>query len=463
MRLLGGACLSIAALICGAALADGGTGLPTREQFAFVLPLSVDGTGAVYRLEVPREVYRDCLDAQLGDLRVLNGRGEVVPYALRRPSTRVRQAATPRRLALFPLHGDPVAAVAALSLSVRDGDTQVELQRPTAPAESSAPSAYLLRTDGLTGYEELVFEWAADAPDFAANAVIETSEDLVAWNVVVPRAPLARLRHGGEVFEQGRVSFPPVAGRFWRVSPEPGATLPVITGVNAVPPADTAEVARLPESAPGTAVPGRAGVYEFDLGAQLPVDRLDMDLPDVNTAVRAEFLARRNDAEPWHAVTRAALYRLNSAGGEIRSPPQEIPATANRYWRVMVDPGGGGIGQGVPMLRVGFLPHVLVFVVRGPAPFELVYGRHGATSAEVSLESLLPPGALHDSAGSLEALPRATSGAPGIAGGEEQLLPPPPVTPWRIWLLWLALGGGVLVLGAVAWRLARQMRATEEK
>ncbi len=462
MTLVRSACL-LFSLLSGVALGNGSE-LPAREQFAFALPVTVDGNGAVYRLEVPREVYRDCVDAQLADLRVLNGRGEVVPFALRRPSTRIRQASAPVRLALFPLHGDPVAAVAALSLSVRDGDTQVELQRPTAPGDSTAPTAYLLRADESARFEGMTFEWAADAPDFAANAVIETSEDLVAWNMVVPRAPLARLRYGGEIFEQGRVSFAPTSARFWRVSPEPGKALPEITGVRALPLAGSAEVERLRASAPGAPVPGEPGAYQFDLGAQLPVDRLDMDLPDANTAARVEFLARRSEADPWHSVTRAALYRLNSANGEIangeiHSPPLEISTDANRYWRVVVDPGGGGIGQGAPTLRVGWLPHLLLFVVRGPAPFELVYGRHGAASAEVSLESLLPAGALVDAGGSLESLPRAVAGEPQVVGGADRLLPPPPVTPWRTWLLWFALVGGVLVLGFVAWRLARQMRA----
>ena len=458
MMRLRGAWLLVAALVSGATPGNGAD-LPTREQFAFALPITVDGNAPVYRLEVPLAVYRDCVDAQLGDLRVLNGRGEVVPFALRRPSTEVRQAAEPVRLALFPLHGDPAAAVAALSLSVRDGDTQVELQRPTTAAQPDAPTAYLLRAGERDRFEALTFEWAAGQPDFAENAMVETSEDLVAWTVVVARAPLAQLRHDGEVFEQGRVSFAPTGARFWRIRPEPGKTLPAITAVSATPPADSAEVARLRTSVPGSTVPDEPGVYQFDLGAQLPVDRLDMDLPDANTAARVEFFARRSAADPWHSVGRAALYRLNSANGELHSPPLEIAADANRYWRVVVDPGGGGIGQGAPTLRAGWLPHVLVFVVRGAAPFELVYGNRGAASAEVSLETLLPEGALHDAGGSLEALPHAVAGTPGVAGGTDRLLPPPPVTPWRIWLLWLALGGGVLVLGVVAWRLARQMRA----
>jgi len=449
---------ALVALLDAAAQAGAAGDLPTREQFAFSLPIALEGNGAVYRLELPREVYRECVDPQLQDLRVLNGRGEVVPFALRQPSSQVRRAAEPVRLALFPLHGDPAAAVAALSLSVRDGNTQVELQRPPAAAESTAPSAYLLRADQDAPFESLSFEWAPDASDFAVNAVIETSADLVTWSPVTQRAPLARLRHDGQVIGQAQVSFRPTRARFWRVAPEPGKSLPEITVVSATPVADAADVERLRASAPGTAVAGEAGVYQFDLGAQLPVDRLEMELPDMNTAARVEFLARRGERDSWHSVTHAALYRLNSSNGEIRSPPLEIAADASRYWRVVVDQRGGGIGQGATILRVGWLPQVLVFVVRGPGPFELVYGNYGAPSAEVSLESLLPSGALRDAGGSLDTLPRAITGESRPAGGAGRLLAPPPAAPWRRWLLWVALCGGVFALAVVAWRLARQMR-----
>jgi N-acetylmuramoyl-L-alanine amidase len=348
--------------------------------------------------------------------------------------------------------------VAALSLSVRDGNTQVELQRPSAAVDSTVPSAYLLRADRDARFETLNFQWAPDAADFAVNAVIETSEDPVTWSPVTQRAPLARLRHDGQLFEQSRVSFRPTRARFWRVAPEPGKSLPGITAVSATPVADATDVERLRASAPGTVVAGAAGVYQFDLGAQLPVDRLEMELPDKNTAARVEFFARRGASDSWHSVSQAAVYRLNSANGEIRSPPLEIAAAASRYWRVVVDPGGGGIGQGATSLRVGWLPQVLVFVVRGPGPFELVYGNYGAPSAEVSLESLLPAGALRAAGGSLDTLPRAITGEARPAGGAGRLLPPPPAAPWRLWLLWTVLCGGVFALAVVAWRLARQMR-----
>jgi len=39
------------------------------------------------------------------------------------------------------------------------------------------------------------------------------------------------------------------------------------------------------------------------------------------------------------------------------------------------------------------------------------------------------------------------------------LEPPPPERPWRAWVLWAALLAGVATLGALAWSLARQMRA----
>jgi hypothetical protein len=124
---------------------------------------------------------------------------------------------------------------------------------------------------------------------------------------------------------------------------------------------------------------------------------------------------------------------------------------------VQVSPRGGGIGRGVPRLRAGWLADRLVFVPRGAGPFELVYGRYGAPAADVELTSMLPANA---AAGFDDArLPMAQAAEPQEAGGADVLEAPPPERPWRTWVLWTALLAGVATLAALAWSLARQMRA----
>jgi hypothetical protein len=430
---------------------------PVREQFAYSMPLAVPDLSPVVTLEVPAAVYRECVDPGLRDLRVLNGAGEVVPYALRRQPVALPGAAAAVRVPLFPLRGDATAAAAALKLSIDAGRTQLEVQGAGATPGVAPISAWLMNTAALdVPIDSFTWEWPPDAADFSVNVLLEASDDLEHWRAVAPGAPLARLRHGGEVFEQRGVSFAPRRAKFWRVSVAGDGALPALTAVSATPRVGEVPAERLRAEVGGAPQAGQPGDYLFDLGAQLPVDRVELVLPDINTVAEVEFFARRAPRDAWQSVARGAVYRLRSAHGELTSPAMSVEAGTRRLWRVRVNPRGGGIGQGAPRLRAGWLADQLVFVTRGAGPFELVYGSFAAPAADVALASLLPAG--NASSFDAAALPMAQALEPQEAGGRELLDAPPPERPWRAWVLWAALLAGVATLGALAWSLSRQMR-----
>ncbi|MGE5738875.1 MAG: DUF3999 family protein, partial [Betaproteobacteria bacterium] len=82
-------------------------------DFAQRQPLATESDKAFFRLEVPDSVYEGAARADLGDLRVFNGDGAVVPFAfLPRPSA-VTAASPPRELAFFPLTVDTTQPDAA--------------------------------------------------------------------------------------------------------------------------------------------------------------------------------------------------------------------------------------------------------------------------------------------------------------------------------------------------------------
>ncbi len=412
-------------------------------------------------------MYRDSLHPGLHDLRVLNGKGEVVPYTLQRPRASVAHPPAPRYLPIYAMRGDPVEASAALSLrlNVYGDSTSLEVLRADEPRPEAPLIAFLVDARGLTDAIDALAFVLPEARDFSVTAVLEASDDFATWRTVSPRVPLARLIHGGQVFENLGVTVQPTRARFWRLSALPGETLPNFASVAATPVSGSVVIERKRIEAAGRPVSGANGEFEFDLGAQVPVDRLQLELPDVNTVARVEYFARRAPGDAWRPVARAAVYRLQTAtqleGDELRSAPLAIAADSSRYWRVVVDPRGGGVGAGVPGLVAGWLAHRVVFVARGTGPFELVYGNFAAGDAEVALGELLPGGAV--SAEVTLAQPAALVHPTRLAGGTGRLQPPPPPGNWRLALLWIALAVGVLSLAGMAWRLARQMRATGDR
>lgn len=443
-----GAILALFAAGAAESLADE----PVREQFAYAIPLDVRAGAPVVRMDLPLDVYRNSVMPGLRDLRVLNGAGEVVPHALQPPEAAVRGMPTMLGLPLFALRGEASASGAPLQLRIESGETSIQVEG-APPAQASAPiTGYLVNAADLeSAISAFEFRWPDETPDFAIDVSIAASDDLVYWRNVAPRAPLARLRQGGAVFEQRSVPVPAERAKYWRMSSQSGARLPEIVSAFATLVSASVPVERKQLEIVGRPVAGEPGVYDFDAGAQLPVDRVTLALPDVNTVAQVVYFSRSRASEGWRLRNSASVYRMQSANGELVSQPIPVSADAARYWRVQVDQRGGGIGGGMPSLRAGWLPDRLVFVTRGGGPFELVYGSASATDAAVPLERILPR--------EKDELPTAYPGLPAEAGGPELLLPAPPAKPWRAWVLWIALIAGVATLGALALNLARQMRA----
>ena len=64
----------------------------TLQDFAYGLRVEAAGTGPIWELTLPEAVYRGVTRADLGDLRVFNAAGVVVPHALRLPEAIAREA-----------------------------------------------------------------------------------------------------------------------------------------------------------------------------------------------------------------------------------------------------------------------------------------------------------------------------------------------------------------------------------
>src|SRR5579871_86587 len=161
-------CAAAAALALIAGAAHAGEFQPS--DYAYRAPLFVDGRSALYAAPLPAEVYRVATRADLGDLAVINGLDEVVPFAVRRPQLQPEPPAETASLPLFPLTGPGNMPGEALKLRLRSGTTSVEVDQPATPGAPHAPAAYLLDLRALTEpLTRLHLTWPADAPDFSAR------------------------------------------------------------------------------------------------------------------------------------------------------------------------------------------------------------------------------------------------------------------------------------------------------
>ena len=71
----------------------------------------------------------------------------------------------------------------------------------------------------------------------------------------------------------------------------------------------------------------------------------------------------KNAGLPVAVVAKQRLWR------RARSPEIALTNVGERYWLLRVDPKGRGVGEGVPILQIGWPPQKLVFAARGGGPF----------------------------------------------------------------------------------------------
>ena len=363
-----------------------------RQDFGFGMTLETDGQAAVYKIPLPLIVYQHTARPDLGDVRVVNGIGEIVPYALRRAPGEEHTHGSASPLRLFALRGSAVEPSEALKLRLQTGGASVEIDRPAIGGAVAPVTGYLLDARDITDtMSALDVSWDADAPDFSIRVPVEASDDLSHWRRVA-EGPVINLHFGGQQFAQQRIELPAVTTKYLRLSWPNQALPPGFTAVSAEPAATSLEIKRLSLTASAVAVEGQPGEYLVDLGAHVPVDRLNLDLPELNTVASADFEARVDPTQPWNSVTRTTLYRLRAGdGSELRNPPVRITVLSARYWRVRVARDGGGIGHGTPALVGGWLPDELIFAARGDAPFELLFGNGAAKPAAVPVSTLTSP------------------------------------------------------------------------
>jgi Predicted membrane protein (DUF2339)/Protein of unknown function (DUF3999) len=453
----------IAALLLVPALA----GAEQPRDFAYGIPIQISGQDALQQLELPRAVYEGVVHADLADLRVFNGAGEVVAYAFRPRVTSTKEKPSPTATVLFPIRSDEPTGVEGVELHLeRRGDrTVVDLRTPQGrPALGAKLVGYLADARAFDKpIRAVVLELPPGDDQVFTRVTIEASDDLRQWTPLASGAPVVRLASAVGRLEQLRIEVPPRRAKYLRVS-WPGRGGPLELTALAVEPGDAVIAApRQWTQVTGVVTKDKPGEYAFDLGGQFPVDRLRMGLPQQNTVASVQLLSRAKPDDPWRYVTTATAYRLVRDGDDLTSADIEVGAVSNRYWLARVDQRGGGLGGGSLGLSAGWVPHRLVFASRGPGPFQLAYGSRDAKSSGFPIATLVPGYQGEDELGRAE----TRAGEPTIVIGAAQALGEPQrlggdaVTrervDWKRWALWGSLVLGVAVLGWMALRLGRQM------
>lgn len=425
------------------------------DDFAYALPLEFEVGGALYEFPLPAVVYQGATRPDLGDLRVFNGKDEVVPHIVRRaPVAPVTSAPVP--LTFFPIYGGSDERIDDTAVTIhRTPDGQIvgmETQR-SARGERRV-IAYVVDAAALERpLAGIDLDWTAQADEGIYRLDVAYSDNLKDWRSAVGGAAVARLQYAGHRLERQGIELPAITARYLRLTWPQSDRVMALTAVSGVltqtAPVASREWQRL------TAGRAQAGEYFYETDGVMPLDRARVLLPDRNSLINVRLYSRPTPDAKWRLRASGLIYDLEIDARPLRQVELGFAPAAERYWRIRLEPREAGLGRGQPALEVGWSAHTVAFIARGAGPYRLAYGSGRAGPVDFNVGELLHPTPRH---GDVALAPRPVRvGAAQVWGGEPARRIPLAIG-WKIWGLWLALGLGVVGLAWMALRLIRQLR-----
>jgi hypothetical protein len=426
----------------------------SRADFVRGIEIRTDAGGSLYRVLLPDDVYDTSTRADLADMRVLNSAGDAVPHTLRQVPRTVGADAEWRSVPSFPMAEAQSGSPARTHVKISADGAVLEVTKDRAAGR--AATAYLIDTSGVKEpLAKIGLTWeAAPGVTFLAPVSVSASDDLSSWRTVVPSSAIAQLQRDTFTLTQNEIALPGERAKYLRVSWPRELAAVTLTSVRVQPRTEaTAREIRWRTLTADRVAPD--GDAQYDTGAFLPVEYVDIEFADPTDAASVTVRSRAEPTSPWVTRHTGLFYVLQGANGSIHNPYARIDRASERYWDVHTTKEGGWKPNRAPRLKVGWHPHELFFVAQGSAPYTLAYGSARVGPADAPVDELLAD--LNQSARETQ-IHTATLGESRTLGGADALKPAPAPLPWKQIVLWTVLIVAVATLALVASRLFRDTK-----
>jgi len=475
----------------------------TTDDFAYGTPINVDGRHAVYSIILPKEVYTNCIRSDLGDIRMFNADGDIVPHTIRRPEIPENKLTVTKPVPFFPLFGEekipdgdivlhtirrpeiaknkltltkpvpyfplvgekkiPAGDDLSLTITRNANGTIIKVDSNKRKTATEAKiNAYLLDMTNIRFFPvNLEFTWRNGGDHFITTVDMKHSRHLTDWVQLTGKNTLAELEFSGNKIRRTMIQLPIKPRRYIHLSWPVGQQNVEITDIKAVSRPLAAMIKReWTDLDPKLSTKDDSIFLDFESHAHLPVDALQIKFHEANSLLHATILSRNNKEANWVTRRQAIFYSLKMEGVELNNDMIIFPLTSDRYWRLKILQDGAGIeaSKHLPVLKVGWTAHELLFVARGPGPYMLAYGsgqlihESGKSSSDMILPTLKKEQ-------SYPLITPARIGKQLLLSGDKALKVPSPPKPWKKWILWGVLCIGVAVLAWMAWNLYCQMNS----
>jgi hypothetical protein len=452
----------------------------TPADYSHALPLQISGQQGVVGLRLPAVVYLKARSAGLDDLRIFDARGVAQPYALHRPATEATAQRGKLPASIFAVRGKPADAVGStLDLDIRtrpDGSVSSVRARTGKTSDDTPLSSLLLDFGGAANrdasdpprIEALRFSPPENLSDYSAEVWLEVSQDLKQWDALGATELNWLKNEQAETLANDRLEFSPQSFRYARLSwrrgePAKFAAIDAETVLRqgGEPQRETLWLKPVAGKQPGDLV--------YPAGIALPVEQVSLRLSEPNIVyplALGDYLERPSrqvgKATEWRFQPRVqtTFYQITQNGQSRRSGALNVAIGQRQDW-VLRPLNAAASAQ--PELGLAWQPATLVFLAGGTPPYTLHFGRADADPASQRLDQVAP-GFTTDELKQLELASTGelrsgqTESASASAAAQASA-----AARQRSFILWGVLLLGVAVLGGMAWRLVRQMKAEPTK
>lgn len=446
-------------------------------DYAYIIPVRESGSQAVVQLHLPRTVYLEARSADLRDLRLFDATGTALPFALLEQVRQTEENRSTAAVAVFPVRATAGAAPRLPDgLQIRTDESGAVIS-VTAPAARSAGevldslildlqrAATTASANGTRRVDAFTFMLPADINSYNARVALEASNDLQNWEPLTEMSVSWLVNSQGSSVRKDRIEFAPRAFRFARVRWLEGTPIE-FAAVNArfVVKHEASEQwdSVVLQARPDTA--GQDIVYDAPIA--VPAESLGLELHGQNVVLPALVGLYRKvpgggtgstTSVQLQAVANTTFFQLTQNGQRRMSGDIGISPTHASQW--VVRPQVAVSDR--PGLRLRWKPASMIFIA-GKGPYTLAFGRAGAQSSQVPVSQVAPGFTMPE----LAMLEQAKAGDPVLqdkahAGRGGQAGQLSDVTQDRSIWLWALLVCGVAALGAMAWKLSRQLKEGE--
>lgn len=441
----------------------------TPALYSHTIPVQFQGRGSLVQLRLPKDVYLHAHSGTLDDVRLFDGQGRPVPFALTMPAApRASRRTTPVKV--FALGENAVATRGTVAIRTSaDGSLLAVESRPGKPV-AALGGLLLDMGEGATQtmINALVFSAPPGVANYSAQVTIEASDDLQDWHGIGEGRLDWLSNSTSDTLANDRIAFEAHRMRYVRLRWLEGE--PRVFGAIAAEREVPDAAAVVPDTLLVQARPGEfPGDLVYPVGRAVPLRSIGMRLPDMGMVVPSEIgryvelpavpgAARRPGAPRWQfaPMMRTTFYNI-AQDGSVRTPA-DLTIEPQFVDRLVVRPLTPLASK--PALQIGWLPATLVFAARDAGPYTLAVGRPQAVKAAARLSDVAPgyrPAELLkvQAAVAGPAVLQHAAQAPSDAASAGLSATARTAVLWGVLLL------GVGVLALLSWRMMRQMPAAE--